>query len=94
MEEQIAKALEKDTKVEVCVTRSFFSFFSRECQSNTVRLQKVLLIGGFADSVSLRRYLSERLKTFCRQKNCPVPILLHPPKTYVQSNIIALTKNG
>ncbi|KAL2137237.1 hypothetical protein VTI74DRAFT_6448 [Chaetomium olivicolor] len=58
MEEQIDKALEKDTKVE-----------------------KVLLIGGFAESVSLRRYLSDRLKNFCHQKNCPVPTLLHPPKT-------------
>ncbi|KAK4240612.1 hypothetical protein C8A03DRAFT_13115 [Achaetomium macrosporum] len=58
MEEQIDRALEKDTKVE-----------------------KVLLIGGFAESVSLRRYLSDRLKSFCRQKNCPVPTLLHPPKT-------------
>lgn len=47
-------------------------------------VQKVLLIGGFAESVSLQRYLSDRLKNFCHQRNCPEPTLLHPPNMYVR----------
>ncbi|KAL2141237.1 hypothetical protein VTI28DRAFT_2650 [Corynascus sepedonium] len=46
-----------------------------------VKVHKVILIGGFAGSVSLRKYLSDRLKAFCQQKNCPVPTLLHPPSS-------------
>ncbi|KAH6842480.1 hypothetical protein B0I37DRAFT_382023 [Chaetomium sp. MPI-CAGE-AT-0009] len=45
------------------------------------KIEKVLLIGGFAGSVSLRKYLSARLRNFCERKNCPVPTLLHPPHT-------------
>ncbi|KAK4170972.1 hypothetical protein QBC36DRAFT_305615 [Triangularia setosa] len=46
-----------------------------------IKVNKVLLIGGFADSVSLRKYLQDRLNTFCRVRNYPVPQLLLPKNT-------------
>ena len=79
MEQQILKAQSKDVKVEV---RSV-------CCPSIPNLhpadtnQKVILIGGFAGSVSLRRYLRDRLNKFCRERNCPLPQLLHPNNTHV-----------
>ncbi|KAK4120042.1 hypothetical protein N657DRAFT_580665 [Parathielavia appendiculata] len=35
------------------------------------KINKVLLIGGFAGSVSLQRYLSNHLKSICEEKKCP-----------------------
>lgn len=77
MEEQICKALENHTAVEVCYPTPVR--LTSGLKLNVA--QKVLLIGGFARSVSLRRYLGDRLKNFCRQRNLPVPTLLHPPNT-------------
>ncbi|KAK0653120.1 hypothetical protein B0T16DRAFT_407468 [Cercophora newfieldiana] len=46
-----------------------------------IKVEKVVLIGGFAGSISLRRYLQDRLKKFCREKNYPLPQLLCPNNT-------------
>jgi hypothetical protein len=83
MEEQIDKAFAEDTKVEVRPV-AFYTFMERMAKIPHHH-QKVLLIGGFAGSVSLRKYISDRLERFCRQKNYPLPKLLHPPNTYVPS---------
>ncbi|KAB5518088.1 hypothetical protein GE09DRAFT_1045090 [Coniochaeta sp. 2T2.1] len=39
------------------------------------RVEKVVLIGGFAASISLKKYLEQRLKTFCDERNCHISLL-------------------
>ncbi|OIW35554.1 hypothetical protein CONLIGDRAFT_710725 [Coniochaeta ligniaria NRRL 30616] len=39
------------------------------------RVEKVVLIGGFAGSISLKKYLEQRLKTFCEERNCHISLL-------------------
>ncbi|KAK4442553.1 hypothetical protein QBC34DRAFT_23733 [Podospora aff. communis PSN243] len=47
-----------------------------------VKVEKVILIGGFAGSISLHRFLREHLEQFCASRNLPVPALLPPLTEY------------
>ncbi|KAK1760104.1 hypothetical protein QBC47DRAFT_408211 [Echria macrotheca] len=43
-----------------------------------IKVEKVILIGGFAGSISLRKSLRDHLKKLCASRNIPVPALLPP----------------
>ncbi|KAK0620779.1 hypothetical protein B0T14DRAFT_522135 [Immersiella caudata] len=69
-----------------------------------IKVQKVLLIGGFASSISLRKFLRDRLDKFCASRNYPVPaflpalkrgILEHTATAVARGAVLrALNKNG
>lgn len=76
MEDQIKAAKERGSQVEV---RGELPGLQES--TNTV-IQKVLLIGGFAESASLKKHIEKRLEKYCKENHCHIKPI-RPENVYV-----------